>query len=190
MDDDKLQVPLVEKHKGGELFKSGAFEEASKCYSRALQATNVLLEEMRFETEEQLMSYVTDVQLPCLLNRSACLLKLNYGYDSVVIHCSDALKIAPGNVKALYRRGVAYTCLGDYELAGKDLLAAAKGEPSNEAIQQAWEDLKARRQQYKRKLKRIAQVSFSREDPPKPLPVSAWLEIVRGLTMLCRSRFH
>jgi tetratricopeptide (TPR) repeat protein len=190
MDEDKLQVPLVEKNKGGDLFKSGEFEEASKCYSRALTAINALLQEMRFETEDQLMSYVADVQLPCLLNRSACLLKLNYGYDSVVMHCTDALKIAPGNVKALYRRGVACTALGDYELAGRDLSAAAKGEPSNEAIRQAWEDLKTRRQQYKHKLKRIAQASFARDDPPEPIPVRAWLEIVRGLTQLCRSRFH
>mmetsp|Transcript_25543 Transcript_25543/g.44561 ORF Transcript_25543/g.44561 Transcript_25543/m.44561 type:complete len:190 (+) Transcript_25543:6323-6892(+) len=189
MEEEKLQVPIVEKSKGAEFFKNGDFEEASKCYSKALLAFNYLFKQMMFESEEQLKNYITDIQLPCLLNLAACYLKLNYGYENVVTHCTDALKISPNNIKALYRRGIAYTHLSEYELAGKDLIAASKEEPNNPTIKQAWEELRKRKQHYKDKLKRIAQVTFptARAAPP---PKKTWLEMVKGLAMICRSRFY
>jgi tetratricopeptide (TPR) repeat protein len=158
-------------------------------------AFNFLLKQMMFESEEQVMAYVNDVQLPCLLNLAACYLKLNYSYENVVIHCTDALKIKPDSAKALYRRAVAYAHLCEYELAGRDLIAAAKEEPNNEAIQQAWDDLKRRKQQYKDKLKRIAKVTFPSEEahipdtpslPTAPPVKESWLESFKAL--VCRRR--
>jgi hypothetical protein len=54
------------------LFKAGEFEEASKCYSKALHAFNFLLKQGMFEGEGQVMTYVDEVQLPYLLNFAAC----------------------------------------------------------------------------------------------------------------------
>jgi predicted nucleotide-binding protein (sugar kinase/HSP70/actin superfamily) len=68
----------------------------------------------------------------------------------------------------LYRRAVTYAYLCEYELAAKDLIAAAM-EPNNEAIQQAWDDLKRRKQQYKDKLKRIVKVTFHQKRPISPI---------------------
>ncbi len=45
-------------------------------------------------------------------------------------HCDTALELAPGDVKALYRRAVAAEKLGDVQQAFKDMATAAKYEPS------------------------------------------------------------
>lgn len=192
MEEEKLQIPIAEKAKGTEHFQAANYEEASKSYAKALLAFNFLLKSQMFQSEDQLKHYIEDVQLPCLLNIAVCYLKLGFGYENIVTHCTDALKISPNNVKALYRRAVAYTHLSDFELAGKDLVAAAKEEPSNAAIQQAWEELRKRRQHYKDKLKRIAKVTFKSEPgtPAPPTPKKTWLEFIKGLVMVCRSRFY
>lgn len=190
MEENKLQVPLVEKTKGGELYRSGDYAEASKCYASALRAFKCLIDRMLFENEEQLKNYVEDIQLPCLLNISACYLKLNISYEDIIEHCTNALHISPNNAKALYRRAIAYTHLCEFELARKDLICAAKEEPNNTSIQQAWEELKELRQQYRLKQKRLAQLAFRAEPVAEYRPISTWLEVVKGIALVCRSRFY
>lgn len=50
------------------------------------------------------------------LNLAQAYLKLNKNTD-VIDNCSKVLKDEPGNVKALYRRGVAYTKNQDFDRA-------------------------------------------------------------------------
>ena len=60
------------------------------------------------------------------LNYAACLLKLG-DFKTVIVQCSEVLKRDPENVKALFRRGVAYMKLGrDLEDARKDLIQLAQ----------------------------------------------------------------
>jgi len=53
-------------------------------------------------------------------------------YSKAVEQCNNALAIQPENVKALYRRGQAYTQLKEYADAVKDYESCKKIDPSME----------------------------------------------------------
>ena len=82
---------------------------------------------------------------------SAC--QLIYGNNQNVIeNCSSALDINPNYVKALYRRGVAYGNLNDYELAMNDLQLANQLEPNDKKIEESLKSTKQRLEQYNKTL--------------------------------------
>ena len=58
---------------------------------------------------------------------SACLLLSdNPNFDKIVSHCDEVLKLAPRNVKALFRKGKALLSIGDIDRAQDALLKASK----------------------------------------------------------------
>lgn len=67
------------------------------------------------------------------LNIAACCLKVEE-FDSVVHMCSSVLSVSPSNVKAHFRRAIAFKNLRSLEAARKDLLKSLEVEPSNKGI--------------------------------------------------------
>ncbi|CAG9313899.1 unnamed protein product [Blepharisma stoltei] len=166
-EEEKLLIPYQEKDEGNRLYKLGEIENASKSYSKALLAVNYLFKDAKI-VEEDAMKYVKEIKIPCLLNLSACYLKLKSSYENVIIHCSDVLSIEPENSKALYRRGVANMELANYDEARKDLKEARNLEPNDNNIYEAQVELKKKISAYKEKTKKIAQKTFeSKKEPIK-----------------------
>ncbi|CAG9315939.1 unnamed protein product [Blepharisma stoltei] len=188
--DEKLMIPYKEKDEGTRLFKAGEFENSSKAYSKALLAINYLFKD-ELIPEEDVMRYVKEIQIPCLLNLSACYLKMKVNYENVIIHCSDVLNVDPGNPKALYRRGVAHTELSNFEEASRDLKEARRIEPKNNSIYEAQVELKSRIKAYKEKTKKIAQKTFEKKPQPEvkniPEP-STWTLLGQIIFQCCRRR--
>jgi len=68
-------------------------------------------------------------------------MKLGEGYDAAN-SCTEALKIDPQNVKALFRRGQAFLMANEFEKARESLLQAAKLDPQNKPIRTELEKVK------------------------------------------------
>ena len=163
MEIDHLELPGEEKESGNKYFKEGDYLNASKCYSKALLAFNHLIREQKFPSEEDAKRMIEEIQLPSLLNLAACYLKFGYGYENVVTHCTDALKIQENNLKALYRRATAYIHLDKFEDAKADIEAGLKIDPESKDFSRVLSDLNKKQTAYRNKTKRIAQKAFGGE---------------------------
>lgn len=90
------------KEKGNAEFKSNNWEEALKCYTKALK-----------------VSKTNSDSLTCLKNRAAALLKLER-YEDAIKDTSEVLESSPNDPKALYRRCQALEHLNRFEEAYRD----------------------------------------------------------------------
>lgn len=137
------EVPEL-KNQGGALYREGNVKDALAKYERALAMIESLfkcetvldLQKERMDTARGIPiddsdGVKTSIRLDELeewnkslrLNYAACKLKL-HEYDSVIIQCTEVLKLDSGSLKGLFRRAQAYIAKGrDLDLAGKDLMA-------------------------------------------------------------------
>lgn len=113
------------KDKANAQFKKGQFDHAMKGYSKGLTKLGVFGPE---STESALL-----IRTACLLNRAACALKLQQP-ESSAEDCSAVLDLDPANVKALYRRGLAFAAMEMADAAVADLTVAAQLKPEDGAI--------------------------------------------------------
>jgi len=93
---------------------------------------------------------------------AACQIKINEPYEAAE-NCSKAIEIESTNVKALYRRGQSYNKAGEFEKAKKDLVDAAKKEPSNKAVREELELLKKNESSAKEKERAMFGVMVDRQ---------------------------
>lgn len=98
------------------------------------------LEEADPETRED----AAGLSKNCVNNIAACHFQWN-NHSSVVELSTIVLKDQPKQVKALYRRGLAYSGCGQLDLAEKDLVMAHKEDPSNRAVNEKLGQVKLRR---------------------------------------------
>lgn len=165
--ENQFLIPVEEKESGSKFWQEKDYFNASKSYSKALLAINHLIKEQKFETKEQFDDMINNIQLPCLLNLAACYIKQGHGYQSVVQFCTDALKIQNNNVKALYRRAIAYTRLDQFKEAQKDIDEGFKIDPNNEGLHAVQNELIKRINAYKEKTKKIAKMTFESKSESK-----------------------
>ncbi|KDR23225.1 Unc-45-like protein A, partial [Zootermopsis nevadensis] len=112
------------KEKGNIAFKNGDWDEAYKCYTRALKQT-------KEDTPEKAVYYK---------NRAAVHLKKNE-YNEARDDCTVALDIVTNDPKALFRRCQALEALEKYEEAYRDARQIHTVDPGNKAIQPILERL-------------------------------------------------
>jgi tetratricopeptide (TPR) repeat protein len=88
---------------------------------------------------------VKDIETPTYLNLALCYIKIEQ-FHFAIKYATQALENDANNSKALYRRGVAYTKIGEVEKAREDLneaLEIAKAdEQEKAAILKALNDVK------------------------------------------------
>ena len=113
------------KDRANAQFKKGQFDDAMTGYNKALAKLGVL---SSASTESALL-----IRTACLLNRAACALKLQQP-ESSAEDCSAVLDLDPANVKALYRRGLAFAAMEMPDAAVADLTVAAQIKPDDAAI--------------------------------------------------------
>lgn len=110
----------AEKYKlqGNEAFSKEQFPEAISYYSKAIKVAE--------KDSRDLAIYYK--------NRAAAYLKRNE-YFEVISDCDAALKIAPEDPKALFRRCQALEALERYEEAYRDARAVLNNDPANKTVQ-------------------------------------------------------
>lgn len=116
-----LAEAMTSKEAGNVHFKNCQYLEAVKCYSHALAKCP--------QGEESRAVF--------LKNRAACYLKLER-YSCASDDCTQALQVSPNDIKALYRRALAYEASGNLTAAFKDVKYLLSIEPQNkEAVELA-----------------------------------------------------
>jgi tetratricopeptide (TPR) repeat protein len=118
-----LSKTMSLKELGNAHFGKKEWDDAARCYQRGTS---------------QLKKLKKDVQVKALLVSMQTNLSMAfYKQDAYHLSCDaagKALDVDPDNVKALYRRGVAYRKMGDYDGALADLSYAARLDPENVAV--------------------------------------------------------
>ncbi|KAI8610212.1 hypothetical protein BC830DRAFT_767055 [Chytriomyces sp. MP71] len=89
----------------------------------------------------------------CYNNLAACSARLAR-WDRVVANADQVLKRAPGNAKALFRRGQAHLALNDLAKAERDLTQAAALAPADVGIKAELAKLRKREKEYETKQKK------------------------------------
>uniref|UniRef100_A0A8D0ENL7 Mitochondrial import receptor subunit TOM34 n=1 Tax=Strix occidentalis caurina TaxID=311401 RepID=A0A8D0ENL7_STROC len=107
------------KEEGNELVKKGNHKKAVEKYSESLKLN------------QECATYT---------NRALCYLALKQ-YKEAVQDCSEALRLDPKNVKALYRRAQALKELKDYKSSITDIKSLLKTEPKNTAALRLLQEL-------------------------------------------------
>ena len=124
---DKVAAAERRKELGNEYFKANDLERALGKYDKAFK----LIQYEQGEGEEG--SKVKEVKCTLHLNRAAVCEKQGRLEDAIE-QCSKALEVQPHNVKALFRRGKAFSATNKLDEALSDLKAAQSQEPDNAAV--------------------------------------------------------
>ncbi|KAJ0088235.1 hypothetical protein Patl1_31761 [Pistacia atlantica] len=111
---------------GNRLFKEGKFELAKAKYEKVLREFN----HVNPQDDEEGKVFVNTRNL-LHLNVAACFLKMGECRKSIEA-CNKVLDAKPAHVKALYRRGMAYMAVGDFEEARSDFEMMMKVDKSSE----------------------------------------------------------
>lgn len=134
---------------GNRLFKEGKYALAKAKYEKVLRDFNHVNPQDDEEGKE-----FSNTRNMLHLNVAACYLKLGECRKSIEI-CDKVLDANPVHVKALYRRGMAYMELGDFQDAKNDFEKMMKFDKSSEPdAKAALQKLKQTQQEVARKAKK------------------------------------
>ncbi|CEG36154.1 tetratricopeptide repeat-containing protein [Plasmopara halstedii] len=133
---ERMRMVVKNKDEGNELFRDGNFKHAAARYVKALTHASKFFDLSEGDKEE-----VNAIKLSLFLNLAQCYLKLE-SYSKAVANCNEALALESKNVKALYRRAMAYEKEKKLELAAADVKAALLLAPQDRAILKLDERLK------------------------------------------------
>ncbi|KAM1353091.1 hypothetical protein TB2_032313 [Malus domestica] len=137
------------RNTGNRLFKEGKFELAKAKYDKVLREFN----HVNPQDDEEGKIFANTRNL-LHLNVAACFLKMGECRKSIET-CNKVLEANPGHVKALYRRGMAYMTLGDFEEAKSDFNKMIKLDKSTEAdATAALQKVKQKEQEVEKKVRK------------------------------------
>lgn len=129
-EDTVLKIAQSSKDSGNELYKKSEFAKAVAQYQKAINYINSLSDDSSSSTT------LISLKISSLLNKCQCNLKVS-NFSSVVSDCSTVISLKPPNKdlsKALYRRGLAYSALHDFDNAETDLTKASEMVPEDAMV--------------------------------------------------------
>ncbi|XP_074271420.1 peptidyl-prolyl cis-trans isomerase FKBP62-like [Silene latifolia] len=127
----ELGVPSISnlvKDRGNSLFREGDFVLAARHYTQAIKLVCFLGLPPAHD-----QAVATSLCLSFVLNLAVCELKLSH-YNQVCCYCTFVLSFDTTNVKALYRRGLAFKHLNLLSEAIDDFQHAVKFEPHHNDV--------------------------------------------------------
>ncbi|XP_076289092.1 tetratricopeptide repeat protein 9C [Lasioglossum baleicum] len=131
----KYSVALKYKETGVRLFKEHRLIDAFHKFSKACKILITLEPISDLELEKSLENDINHLRLVLYNNMAGCQLNRK-NYEHTITLCTKILSKESNNIKALYRRGVAYGNLKDVEKAVADLENAVSLEPNNRAAKE------------------------------------------------------
>lgn len=133
--EEKYKIALRYKERGVELFKDSRITDAFYKFSRACKLLITLEPIADLELNKQLESNINDLRLALYNNMAMCHLSRK-NYEHTITLCTKVLHKDKNNVKALYRRGVAYGNMNNNEKAVVDIKEILTLEPNNNAAKE------------------------------------------------------
>jgi tetratricopeptide (TPR) repeat protein len=140
-------VPYIERFNGNICVKNQEYTRALKHYSKALFGLKMLFDGNKAEflqSRQDAVKYIAEIEIPTCLNLTFCYLKTGEWHYAIK-YSTQVIENDPDNVKAYYRRGVAYTKIGEISKAKENLAIAldlTQDPGERAAIQRAFYDLK------------------------------------------------
>ena len=161
---NKKRVPYIEKNNGTIMLKDHSdYRAAIEHYNKALFSIKILIEDQNLNVgEDYTLKVIKEVEVPVSSNLTLCYLK-GGDYHSVIKYAEKLLMVEPENVKILFRRGMAYTHLMEFEKAKDDLMKANKLEPKNKQIIEGLKTFKEKKYEYKYKTQKICKKIFDKK---------------------------
>ncbi|XP_050464897.1 peptidyl-prolyl cis-trans isomerase FKBP4-like [Cataglyphis hispanica] len=133
--EEKYEIALKYKERGIELFKDLRITDAFYKFSRACKILITLEPIPDLELDKQLESNINNLRLMLYNNMAMCHLNRK-NYEHTITLCTKILDKDKNNVKALYRRGVAYGNMKNNEKAVADIKEVLTLEPNNNAAKE------------------------------------------------------
>ncbi|XP_049582526.1 tetratricopeptide repeat protein 9B [Syngnathus scovelli] len=143
----KIQKAVDFKAEGHRCYKEKKFREAIGKYHRALlqlkgvhvadgttggSEVNLLTQQAAAKLTEEQRRAVESTEIECYDSLTACLLQSELvNYERVKEYCLKVLSHQRDHFKAMYRAGIAFYHLGDYECALRYLRDAKNREPAD-----------------------------------------------------------
>jgi len=139
--EEKYKLSIKRKEEGNKFFNEKKFGLAARKYTRSL---DFVTQGGSTFSDSQKAQLKKDVELPCYLNLAACDLETKQ-YKTVIDVTTRALELDPDNCKGLWRRGRAYTEIGNWIEAERDLkrsLEVAGSAQEKKTVSQSYYQLK------------------------------------------------
>ncbi|XP_043489147.1 peptidyl-prolyl cis-trans isomerase FKBP4-like [Polistes fuscatus] len=133
--EEKYEIALKYKEVGVKLFKETRHIDAFHKFSKACKILITLEPILDLELDKSLENNINALRITLYNNLAGCHI-LNQNYEYVIQLCNKILDKDKNNVKALYRRGVAYGKLKNIENAVPDLKKVITLEPHNVAAKE------------------------------------------------------
>lgn len=152
--DEMLIKATAHKEEGNSQFKKGDMDKAARSYRRGCNSLKGL--NKNNTGDEQVKGLLAALQT----NLSMVCYKQNKFKMSASV-ASKALEVDKANVKALYRRALAYRKMGDLEKARCDLREAIKVDANNNACKKELVSVKKELEQSKQNQKKALSKAFS-----------------------------
>ncbi|MXQ82147.1 hypothetical protein E5288_WYG007933 [Bos mutus] len=154
------------KEKGNQCYREGTYRDAVSGYHRALlqlrgldpslpsPIPNLGPQGPALTPEQENLLHTT--QTDCYNNLAACLLQMEpVNYERVKEYSQKDLERQPDNAKALYRAGVAFFHLQDYDQARHYLMAAVNRKPKDANVRRYLQWTQLELSSYHRKEKQL-----------------------------------
>lgn len=133
--EEKYEIALKYKQVGVKLFKESRHIDAFYKFSKACKILITLEPILDLELDKSLENNINALRITLYNNLAGCHI-LNQNYEYVIQLCNKILDKDKNNVKALYRRGVAYGKLKNIENAVQDFKKVITLEPHNAAAKE------------------------------------------------------
>lgn len=162
---ERQSIGDAKRERGNFWYGRGEFSNAAHCYRRALD----FLDDMGLNLSESPpeLQLLLDTRLKVYNNLAAAQIKME-AYEAALKSVDFVLRIQPGNVKALYRKGKVLACRGNVSEAVAVLERALKLEPESKVIQQELGRLSAKKQREDRAEKAMYRRMFGAQGTPQP----------------------
>lgn len=157
--EEKYNIALKYKEIGVELFKSSRFVDAFHKFSRSCKILITLEPISDLELDQQLEININNLRLTLYNNMARCQLNQK-NFEHTVTLCTKVLNKDRNNVKALYRRGIAYGSMKDNEKAVADLKAALTLEPNDHTVKEQFHIYNTRLQEATQKCNDMVRKMF------------------------------
>ncbi|XP_019699067.1 70 kDa peptidyl-prolyl isomerase isoform X1 [Harpegnathos saltator] len=157
--EEKYEVALKYKEIAVKLFKSSRFVDAFHKFSRACKILITLEPISDLELDKHLEFNINNLRLTLYNNMARCQLNQK-NFEHTVALCTKVLNKDKNNVKALYRRGVAYGSMKDNEKAVADLKVALTLEPNNHTVKEQFHIYNTRLQEATQKCNDMVRKMF------------------------------
>ncbi|XP_012257843.2 tetratricopeptide repeat protein 9C [Athalia rosae] len=157
---EKYKVALEYKEAGVGLHKSARIVDAFHKFSQACKVLITLEPIEDIEMSEQLREDIQNLRKVLYNNMAECHL-IRKNFEHTISLCNKVLQRDKNNVKAIYRRGVAYENLRDYENALVDMEQVVSVQPKNTIARQKLVAYRQKVHEAKRKSDDIVRRMFS-----------------------------